>query len=125
MAKLVNDLISRKALLEAIRPKLTRLYGYEIRGIEELIANAPTIEADSEPVYQFLYPNEGWSDVSKEMYEDTDYSWDKRILYTSPPKREFVSLTDEQMINIKLNTGDVYEIILDTQAKLKEVNGYE
>ena len=45
MSRLDNDLISRKALLEAIRPKLTRLYGHEIREIESLITNAPTIEA--------------------------------------------------------------------------------
>lgn len=56
----MTRLIDADALLKEIREKITRLYGYEKRAIENLITNAPTVQ------------REGWVSVEDrlpELYE--------------------------------------------------------
>ena len=43
-------------------------------------------------------------------------------LYTAPPKREWVGLTDEEVDEIYMHEGHE-DVVLLTQAKLKEKNG--
>ena len=48
-------------------------------------------------------------------------------LYTSPPAREWVGLTDDELFGIvrsegKVTKGDAWEIVENLQAKLKELN---
>jgi hypothetical protein len=124
MTRLDNDLISRKALLEAIRPNLTRLYGYEIREIESLITNAPTIEADSGEAVAWMYVNDD-GECEQIEYGEVFNDPDVTPLLTSPQKREWVSLTYDQKMDLKEN-NDWYnfpsDLIDATEKLLKEVN---
>jgi hypothetical protein len=43
-------------------------------------------------------------------------------LYTAPPQREWVGLTDEEIEEIYTNAMSDFDFIFDTQAKLKEKN---
>ena len=95
--------------------------GFHINCTQPLYTSPP--KQDSEPVYQCFYPHDGWSNVSKEMYEDTDYSCDKRILYTSPPKREWRGLSDEEVEELCDKCfDDIQTLLYEYQAKLKELN---
>lgn len=47
----MTRLIDADALLEEIIEKITRLYGYEKRAIENLITNAPTVQREEQRVY--------------------------------------------------------------------------
>lgn len=111
---------------------------YTAIDIKNLIAEAPTVEQDSEPV---LYWNGG-----NKFCTIRDINFDKRTggtlsfgcdipLYTSPPKREWVGLSDEVIDSLAKNGErwneyggwyfDADKFAKDIEAKLKEVNGYD
>jgi hypothetical protein len=131
MTRLDNDLISRKALLEAIKADRLTNASDAIYFIE----NAPTIEADSgeadaEVYSTAVYPN------SNGMYEHT-FLFNDRLaqqteLYLYNPnkyqKREWVELTDEQIRIVGANmygfaiSSDYIEFARNIESELKEVN---
>ncbi len=96
------------------------------------IANAPTVEQDSEPVaaqHRFRYPRKHeWSkwqqcEVGNRPAYATDsqgYEVEYRELYTSPPKREWRGLSDEDLLEC-MDYGKNY-IPSKIEARLKELN---
>lgn len=96
--------------------------------LKDLITNAPTIEADSGEAICYV------SNVVLKSILDKNaglvpiwYEKDLKIttpLYTSPQKREWVSLTSEQLAEVLDNWDATSEwhLCKAIQAKLKEVN---
>jgi hypothetical protein len=74
-----------------------------------------------------------WLDCGKENYGVNPQRWVYRKLYTTPPKREWVGLTDEEIAvvltgdaSLALNLEDLspswIELVQAVEAKLKEKN---
>lgn len=130
MTRLDNDLISRKALLEAIKnngtvsmsdaTKVSECVYYD--DVIDIITNAPTIEADGgEAVATVKYyditgrPVDYNDVISKPLASGTK-------LFTSPQKREWVELTDVQAYEI-FNKHNDWELLWKAISDaLKEVN---
>ena len=153
----MTRLIDADALLEEINIQPQVLTKGLVR---QLIANAQTIEADSGEAVAWVLdhtPNKGYMKIThvkeyadKEMSKTKEsnpsgfgkeygcYPYDVCIaLYTSPPKREWVELTDEKISLMAFNddTGDWNDLRFRDcwregyligakaiSAKLKEVN---
>lgn len=125
MTRLDNDLISRKALLEAFKKQ-----GYVPAIVENLITNAPTIEADSGEAVAWV----GYKPQSNGTYFPVLFlEKPKPIgliniepLYTSPPKRQWVNL-DPFEVDALISTPpkddiELAQLVRKIQAKLKELN---
>lgn len=90
-----------------------------------LYTSPPTVKQDSEPVYQIVHsPRHEWQEVSKEVYDSYGEEGKKRILHTSPFKREWVGLSAEQKISLYESNLFEVDLINAVEAKLKEGNGY-
>jgi hypothetical protein len=101
--------MSRKAMqvaLEALEGLQTWSNGW-LKFIDEIQALRQALETEQEPVAWRTFDGEGGYDYrSYEMNETYDKEWSERNpnhkgwvepLYTAPPKREWVSLTDEEI----------------------------
>lgn len=83
-------------------------------------------EPVQEPVAHQYQDREGvWKDfINEKHYKDTmkDGSWPIRSLYTAPPRREWVSLTDADWDEVA-NMPDAFDQgVAWAQARLKEKN---
>lgn len=122
----MTRLIDGDALLEALEKEFGN--GIISRPFLTAIKNAPTIEADSGEAVAWRYVD------SRGHYRyrgyrpnfDIDYKILKPIpLFTSPPKREWIGLTNEQTQEIIDETGNRWQFASAISNKLKEVNGYD
>lgn len=124
MTTLDNDLISRKDLLAELNKEwYTEIVPYTKQGVIELITNAPTIEANSGEAVAWIHPMYLNSAVFTLEAEVAFFKPNEKCipLYTSPQKREWVDLTQEEFDEIFENTP--YEKMKDALSnKLKEVN---
>jgi hypothetical protein len=132
MTRLDNDLISRKALLEAIKADRLTNASDAIYFIE----NAPTIEADSGESEPFTYLafysyEDGLERI--EGFEEVDKTNSKGFPVYTLPKKQWVELTDGQIqeifevckdeaIKSKVATNLILNFAKAYLAKLKEVN---
>ena len=137
MTKLDNDLISRKALLEAICAEdVLKVYQ-----CIKLVKQAPTIEseassrADSGEAVAYLWESIGrWSaylvsNGSKANLAPPDWLLDA-VKNATSPKKQWVELTDEQILQAKSDCANSPYTNVHTalgfaraiSAKLKEVN---
>ena len=84
----------------------------------------PPQRTEQPPVkYEFQVPDGTWHPfLDKKHYENTveDGSWPIRALYTAPPQRTWVGLTDEERDEICLGDESIARSI---EAKLREKNG--
>ena len=85
-----------------------------------------TLEAKDEPVaWQYRDANDdgtwtAWNGCDKRL---TESDWRKvRPLYTTPPQRTWVGLTDEEVADIERNSITRRQAIRAIEAKLKEKN---
>ena len=82
-------------------------------------------QPEQEPVCTKIEGNQ--FDTFKVRYEDAVKLKDLPVgtkLYTAPPKREWVGLTDEEEIELDETYGDDFNAYIDARdAKLKEKNG--
>lgn len=133
MTKLDNDLISRKALLEAFKN-----YGYCPQLVENFITNAPTIEseassrADSGDAICYVSNVVLKSILDKSaglvpIWYEKDTATTE-ALFTSPPKREWVSVEELRKLyddmfrhkDIAMAANSLLKLI--KAAEIKEVN---
>lgn len=79
-----------------------------------------------EPVYQVLHsPRHEWQEVSKQDYESYGNHGEegkKRIIYTLPQPREWVGLSEEQLLRYSASPFTTYHCVKDAEAKLKQLN---
>ena len=79
----------------------------------------------SEPVYQSKSRDGAWWDVESDEYNElkSDH-YEVRILYTSPQPRDWVGLSDDDILDIHLSIGEEIPLgaISATEAKLKQLN---
>jgi hypothetical protein len=97
---------ARQVALEALEGLQTWSNGW-LKFIDEIQALRQALETEQEPVAWRTFDGEGGYDYrSYEMNETYDKEWSERNpnhkgwvepLYTAPPKREWVGLTDEQV----------------------------
>ena len=86
--------------------------------------------ANPEPVGYMVVPKEapvGWFAYEQKMrlwFETNQGEDDSVPLYTTPPKREWVGLTKEEIKEISFaNRPYVVDMVVALEAKLKEKNG--
>ena len=91
------------------------------------IYKEPEQEPEQEPVAWGYRSKDGeiYDCISPETHADAEGDY-KVPLYTNPPKREWVGLTDEEITELRLKTFDAratnYEAYRVIEAKLKEKN---
>jgi hypothetical protein len=96
-----------------------------ITALREALAQPP--QPEQEPVaYHYSFKN-AWGDIKWHVAFDVPYtSVEVRPLFTSPPQREWVGLTDEEIAKLRLKTFDAvatnHEVYRAIEAKLKEKN---
>lgn len=74
-------------------------------------------QPEQEPVAYVGEVSEG-----AELMLDKPNGWEAIPLYTAPPKRQWVGLTDEELAeSLDINLGE-YDLCLEIEAKLKEKN---
>ena len=77
--------------------------------------------AQPKPVAWMVYTVDGGSVYVTDNSTDIQEGQRALPLYTTPPKREWVALTDEQRLEMADNSA-AYQVVLATEAKLKEEN---
>jgi hypothetical protein len=115
--KMALDYLERHAIIDGIpaRNAIREVLAQELFGNSEQLA-----QPEQEPVGRFAQFTDGiWREV-------TDGSAGQ-YLYTSPPKREWVGLTDEDLKLLSADWRIVYgawmdDFAKDIEAKLKEKN---
>lgn len=99
------------------------------------ITNAPTVEQDSKP-FGIWHVGETEDESDFFLYKDSGDVWEEGdiYLYTSPPKREWRGLSDEEINNLYYQSRNDIEYIFQgyttkeqyfgrlLEAKLKELN---
>jgi hypothetical protein len=120
MTRLDNDLISRKALLEAI--KQDSRFSHTQQSID-LITNAPTIEADNGEAVAWKYTtNKVHTWITEVKPPDDAYDEGSLIPLFTSPQKQWVELTSQQITNIAVQHQSLHQVAKAISAKLKEVN---
>jgi hypothetical protein len=93
--------------------------GYELQGHKEAIQAGLKAIAELESQEPFCY---AYKENGEDFFAPKDgyYPADAKPLYTHPPQRTWVGLTDEE---INEWTPEIHGVIQDIEAKLKERNG--
>ena len=92
-----------------------------ITALREALAEQP---AQQEPVAWRTYTGRGYYIIDATL-EEAQRNWpDKQHqpLYTSPPQRTWVGLTDKEEVELWESTDSDWELMKRTEAKLKEKN---
>ena len=109
--------------LEMVEPAQERRVQQQFMDEEVLYLYTPRREALDEPVQEptcWMTPDgEGWRMRTSPPINDVPLGW--MPLYSSPPRREWVGLTDEEIKSIDWMQGGL-ALARTVEAKLKEKN---
>ena len=97
---------------------------------EALYTTPPQLkEPEQAPVAWSDYESNGihhkpvaWMDADGNVSDNNDHKFFPIPLYTTPPQRTWVGLTDEQIYEIHENSSNLMEFTRAIEAKLKEKN---
>ena len=104
----------------------------EIKRLIDVVGGMALAQPEQEPVAWRTFDGEGGYDYrAYEMNENYDDEWAERNpkhkgwvepLFTSPPQREWVGLTDKEIYEAGLNARNTSMFVHFIEAKLKELN---
>jgi len=90
--------------------------GYTVDAVEAL--RAALAQPEPEPVAWIYSPTGTLFDICPQDADEGEFL----PLYTAPPKKEWVGLTDAEAMEIEDKSPDIRWAIIQAEAKLKEKN---
>ena len=100
--------------LEILETDQSQLHWQAVRTLRQALA-----QPEQEP-YGWISNEDGW--FRKHEIADLAFKADAIPLYTAPPNKEWVGLTDQEIKEYKWMGQDVIAIVEEVQATLKDKN---